>query len=57
VIICLEWSANDLHIVQQIPMITFLMEDRCQRIFELKKRSSILALWSWKKLLIEFQEK
>jgi len=30
---------------------------RCRRSLELKERSSILALWIWKKLLIEFREK
>jgi len=29
------------------------IEDRCRRSLELKERSSILALWIWKKLLKE----
>jgi len=34
-----------------------LVGDRCRRSLELKERSSILTLWIWKKLLIEFREK
>jgi len=31
--------------------------DRCRRSLEPNERSSILALWIWKKLLIGFREK
>ena len=31
-----------------------IFKDRCRRILDLKERSSTLALWIWKKLLIGF---
>jgi len=35
-------------------VMPFLLQDRCRRILQLKERSSILALWIRKKLLIGF---
>jgi len=38
-------------------VMSFLLLDRRRRSLELKERSSILALWTWKKLLIGLQKK